>query len=67
MGNVDDKVDVTPIALTDDLTAMADYVSSAEGRAAIARGIADIQQGRIIEGQGALSTELKRRAEMRRA
>lgn len=67
MGKVDDQVDVTPIALTDDLTAMADYVSSPEGRAAISRGIADIREGRFIEGRGALAAELKRRSDLRRA
>ena len=62
----DDQVEVTPIALTDDLTAMADYVSSPEGRAAISRGLADIRDGRFIEGRGALAAELKRRADLRR-
>ena len=67
MSNIDDKVPVTPIALTDDLTAMADYVSSSGGRAAISHGIADIREGRFIEGRGALAAELKRRADLRRA
>lgn len=67
MNNVGDKADVSPIALTDDLTAMADYVSSPEGQAAISRGIADIREGRFIEGRGALAAELKRRADLRRA
>ncbi len=62
-----EKLDVTPVALTDDITAMADYTRSPEGRAAIECGLADIRQGRIIEGKGALSAELKRRAEARRA
>jgi hypothetical protein len=54
--------DVMPVALTDDLAAMSDYVRSAEGRAAIERGLSDIRQGRTIEGGGALAAELKRRA-----
>jgi hypothetical protein len=66
MTKVQEKPDVTPVALTDDLTAMTDYVRSLEGRKAIERGLADIQHGRIIEGKDALSTELKRRAEARR-
>jgi predicted transcriptional regulator len=45
---------------------MADYARSPEGRAAIERGLADIREGRAIEGKGALSAELKRRAEARR-
>ncbi len=67
MIKVEVELFVTPVALTDDYAAMADYARSAEGRAAIERGVADIQQGRIIEGVGALSAELKRRAEARRA
>ena len=67
MTKVDDKLDVTPVALTDQLTAMAEYASSREGRAAIQRGLADIRDGRIIEGKGTLSAVLKRRAEARRA
>jgi hypothetical protein len=59
-------MDVTPIALTDDVTAMADYVRSAQGREAIERGLSDIQQGRTIEGEGKLADELKRRAAIRR-
>ena len=66
MIKVEEKLDVTPVALTDDLTSMTDYTRSAEGRVAIERGLADIRHGRIIEGQGALSAELKRRAEARR-
>jgi predicted transcriptional regulator len=66
MTKVQEKLDVTPVALTDDLTAMTDYVRSPEGRGAIKRGLADIRHGRIIEGKDALSTELKRRAEARR-
>ena len=61
-----DKLDVTPIALTDDLTAMADYVRSPDGRAAIERGLSDIRQGRVIEGKDTLAVELKQRAAIRR-
>ncbi len=67
MTKVEDKLDVTPVALTDDYAAMANYARSPGGRAAIERGVADIRQGRIIEGAGALSAELKRRAEARRS
>jgi hypothetical protein len=66
MSKVEEQLDVAPVALTDDLTAMADYARSPEGRAAIERGLADIREGRAIEGKGALSAELKRRAEARR-
>jgi hypothetical protein len=66
MTKVDDKLDVTPVALTDELTAMAEYASSHEGRAAIQRGLADIRDGPIIEGKGALSAVLKRRAKFAR-
>jgi hypothetical protein len=65
MTKVEDKLDVAPVALTDDYAAMADYARSPEGRAAIERGLVDVRQGRIIEGPGALSAELKRRAEAR--
>jgi hypothetical protein len=67
MTKVEEKLDVTPVALTDDHAAMADYARSPEGRAAIEHGLADIRHGRFIEGKGALSAELKRRAEARRA
>lgn len=66
MNKVDDKLDVTPIALTDELTSTAEYASSGEGRAAIQHGLADIRDGRIIEGKGTPAV-LKRRAEARRA
>ena len=66
MSKVDEQLGIAPVALTDDLTAMTDYARSAEGRAAIERGLADIQHGRFVEGKGALSAELKRRAEVRR-
>jgi len=59
-------IEIAPVALTDDFAGMADYVRSVEGRAAIARGIADLQQGRIIEGENALAEELTRRAAARR-
>jgi hypothetical protein len=67
MSKVQEELDVTPVALTDDHAAMADYARSPEGRTAIERGLADVRQGRIIEGKGALSAELKRRAESRRS
>ena len=66
MDEVEEKLDVAPVALTDDLAAMADYSRSPEGHAAIERGLANIRQGRFVEGKGALSAELKRRAEARR-
>jgi len=52
----------TPVALTDDVAGMADYLRSPKGRAAIERGLADIRQGRTLEGQDAFASELKRRA-----
>jgi hypothetical protein len=58
---------LTPVALTDDVAEMADYVRSPEGRAAIEAGLLDIQEGRTLEGTGALAIELKRRAKERRA
>ncbi|MGI8570303.1 MAG: hypothetical protein ACR2KT_15265 [Methylocella sp.] len=61
-----DRTDVTPIAITDDLTAVADYVRSPEGREAIERGLSDIEHGRIFEGKNALAIELKQRAAIRR-
>jgi len=66
MAKVADKMDVTPVAFTDDLAEMADYVRSPEGRAAIERGLQDIEDGRMFEGRGALAVELKRRADERR-
>ncbi len=59
-------VEIAPVALTDDVAAMADYVRSAEGRAAVARGLADVREGRIIQGENALAEELTRRAAIRR-
>jgi hypothetical protein len=56
----------TPVAFADDAGRMADYVRSAEGRASIERGLADIRQGRTLEGKDALACELKRRAAIRR-
>lgn len=61
-----EKLDATPIALTDEVAAMADYVRSPDGRAAIERGLSDIRQGHVIEGKDALAVELKRRAGTRR-
>jgi hypothetical protein len=66
MSKVTDELDVTPVAFTNDVAEMADYVRSPEGRAAIDNGLLDIQEGRTIEGKGALAAELKRRAEVRR-
>jgi len=66
MTKLADRMDVAPIALTDEVTGMADYVRSPEGREAIERGLSDIRQGRIIEGEGALAIELNRRAGIRR-
>ena len=57
---------ITPVAITDDLTAMADYVRSADGRQAIERGMADIRDGRTIAGEDALASELNKRASIRR-
>jgi hypothetical protein len=57
---------VAPVALTDGVAAMADYVRSAEGREAIERGLSDIKHGRVISGTNALAAELKRRAAGRR-
>jgi hypothetical protein len=57
---------ITPVALTDDVAAMADYVRSAKGREVIERGLSDIKHGRVIAGTDALSQELKRRAASRR-
>ena len=62
-----ERMVVTPIALTDELAAMSNYVRSLEGRAAIERGIADIHQGRTIEGTGVLAVELTARAIRRRS
>jgi hypothetical protein len=61
------KPAATHVALTDDVTAMGAYVRSAEGRAAIERGRADLREGRIVEGRNALATELNRRAAARRS
>jgi hypothetical protein len=57
---------IAPVALTDDVAAMADYVRSAEEREAIERGLSDIKHGRVIAGADALAPELKRRAASRR-
>jgi hypothetical protein len=57
---------VTPVALTDDVAAMAGYVRSAKGREAIEHGLSDIKHGRVIAGANALASELKRRSANRR-
>jgi hypothetical protein len=66
MAKTAEKNVATPVALTDDVAGMADYVRSPEGREAIERGLADIRQGRTLEGKNALASELKRRAAIRR-
>ena len=66
MSKLAEKLDVTPVAFTDEVAEMADYVRSTEGRTAIEDGLLDLQEGRTIEGEGALAAELKRRAEVRR-
>ncbi len=66
MVKANETLDEMPVALTDEVAAMADYVRSAEGHTAIQHGLADLQAGRIISGKGALAAELKRRAVQRR-
>jgi hypothetical protein len=66
MTKVAEKPEPTPIAFTEDVTAMADYVRSVEGRDAIERGLSDVRQGRVIRGENALAVELSRRAALRR-
>jgi hypothetical protein len=53
---------VTPVALTRDVTEMVDYVRSEPGRAAIDRGLRDINESRVLTGKGSLAKELDRRA-----
>ena len=66
MAKVAEKMDVTPVAFTDDLAEMADYVRSPEGRAAIERGLR--YRGRPhARGQGGACFRAKRRADERRA
>ena len=67
MVKVKETLDEMPIALTDEVAAMADYVRSAEGRASIQHGLADLQADRNISGKGALAAELNRRAASRRS
>jgi hypothetical protein len=55
----------SPLATTDDMTGMADYIRSPEGRAAVERGVSDLRQGRVIRGKGSLSAEMRRRAAAR--
>ena len=66
LGKIADKLDVTPVAFTNDVAEMADYVRGPRSRAEIEGGLRDIQEGRTIEGRGALAAELTRRAETRR-
>ncbi len=66
MTKVAEKPEPAPIAFTEDVTAMADYVRSVEGRETIERGRSDVRRGRIIEGENALAVELRRRATARR-
>jgi hypothetical protein len=54
------------VALTDDITSMADYVRTDAGQKAIKRGLSDIKNNRVYEGVDALAIELKQRAEVRR-
>ena len=49
-------LDVTAIALTDDVTVVADYVHNAEGRAASDRGLFNIEQGRVFVRENTLAT-----------
>ena len=46
------------IALTDDVTAMDDYVRSEQGRAALDRGLSDIADSRAQSSQTRISTTL---------
>lgn len=66
MTKVVEKPEPTPIAFTQDVTGMADYVRSVEGREAIERGLSDVRQDRVIKGENALAVELSRRAAIRR-
>jgi hypothetical protein len=66
MTKVAEKPELAPIAFTEDVTAMADYVRSVEGREAIERGLIDIRQGRVVKGENSLAVELSRRAAIRR-
>ncbi len=62
MTKVVEKPEPTPIAITEDVTAMVDYVRSVEGREAIERGLSDVRKGLVINGENALAVELSRRA-----
>jgi hypothetical protein len=55
------------VRLTDDVADMAAYLRTEEGRAAIRRGVKDIEEGRVLAGEGSLEAELVRRALARRA
>jgi len=54
------------VRLTDDVADMAAYLRTEEGRAAIRRGETDIEEGRVLVGEGSLEAELVRRASARR-
>lgn len=56
---------ISPVAPNED-AAMAAYASSRAGREAIAKGLADVADGKTFEGRGSLGAELTRRAEERR-
>ena len=66
MTKVAENPETAPVEFADDVRAIADYVRSAEGREVIARGLADIREGRNIEDKDALKVELTRRAAARR-
>jgi hypothetical protein len=57
---------IEPVALSDDVTGMADYVRGSKGRSAIARGLLDVEEDRVLIGENALLRELRRRASSRR-
>jgi hypothetical protein len=52
--------------LTDEMTGMDGYLLTEQGRAAIRRGLGDIEEGRVLVGLGSLKAELARRASTRR-
>ena len=62
-----EKPPIAPFVTADEAAAMAVYARGAEGRASIARALADVREGRVITGEHALAAELTRRATARRA